>query len=91
MFEAAAVLRREYAGTIERIGLPAPVLRIVSAKPADSISERLLAPDHTAAMGAIIDWIERRGDTSALSGVGHRVVHGGTNYSAPAYCTGVAR
>ena len=83
LFEAGVILRREYAGTIERIGLPTPVLRIEGAKPADSVSERLSAPDHTAAMGAIIDWIEKRGDISALSGVGHRVVHGGPNYSAP--------
>lgn len=83
LFEAGAVLRRAYAGKIERIGLPAPALRIEGAELADSISERVSAPDHTAAMGVLIDWIEKRGDANALSGVGHRVVHGGPNYSAP--------
>ena len=83
LFEAGAVLRRVYAGTIEQIGLPGAALRIEGAEPADSMSERVSAPDHTAAMSVLIDWIEKRGDTNALSGVGHRVVHGGPSYSAP--------
>ena len=83
LFESGAVLRRKYAGSIERIGLPTPVLRIETAEPTESISEPLSARDHAAAISAIIDWIEKRGDMKALSGVGHRVVHGGPNYSAP--------
>lgn len=83
LFEAGAVLRREYAGSIERIGLPAAVLRIQSAESADGISEGLSALDHTSAMSAILDWIEKRGDIKALSAVGHRIVHGGPDFSAP--------
>ena len=83
LFEAGAGLRREYAGTIEQIGLPSATLRIIGAEPTDNISEQVSAPDHTAAMDALLDWIEKRGDIKALSGVGHRVVHGGPNYSAP--------
>ena len=83
LFEAGAVLRRVYAGRIEQIGLPGAALRIESAEPADSMSKRVSVPDHTAAMSVLINWIEKRGDTNALSGVGHRVVHGGPSYSAP--------
>ena len=82
-FEAGAILRRVYAGTIEKIGLQNATLQIESVEPADSMSERVSAPDHIAAMGVLINWIERRGQTYALSGVGHRVVHGGPSYSAP--------
>ena len=83
IFEAGTVLRRVSAGTIEQIGLPGAALRIESAEPANNKSERVSAPDHAAAIGVLIKWIERSGDTNALGGVGHRVVHGGPNYSAP--------
>lgn len=83
LFATGAVLRRVYAGTIEKIGLQNSTLRIESVEPADSLSERVSAPDHIAAISVLINWIESRGQTNALSGVGHRVVHGGPNYSAP--------
>jgi acetate kinase len=41
------------------------------------------APDHTAAVGALMDWIEERSASDALTAVGHRVVHGGPKYSEP--------
>jgi acetate kinase len=39
--------------------------------------------DHEAAMGAILDWLEKAGYDSAIAAVGHRIVHGGPDYSAP--------
>jgi acetate kinase len=41
------------------------------------------APDHTVAVGALMDWIEERIGRDALTAVGHRVVHGGPKYSEP--------
>jgi len=41
------------------------------------------APDHTVAVGALMDWIEERSGRDALTAVGHRVVHGGPKYSKP--------
>ena len=41
------------------------------------------APDHTVAVGVLMDWIEERSDRDALTAVGHRVVHGGPKYSQP--------
>ena len=43
----------------------------------------MTAPDHTAAVGALMDWIEERGGRDRLAAVGHRVVHGGPKYSEP--------
>lgn len=40
-------------------------------------------PDHTVAVGALMDWIEERSGRDALIAVGHRVVHGGPKYSKP--------
>ena len=83
LFEATDTLRRILEGGIERIGLPEGTLRVKGADPADSFSRPVTAPDHTAAVGALMDWIEERLGRDALTAVGHRVVHGGPKYSEP--------
>ncbi len=50
---------------------------------ADNFSRPVTAPDHTVAVGALMDWIEQRSGRAALTAVGHRVVHGGPKYSEP--------
>jgi acetate kinase len=82
MFEAGDPLRRILEGGIERIGRPDATLRVKGQNQADNFSRLVSAPDHTAAVGALMDWIER-GGSDALSAVGHRVVHGGPKYSEP--------
>jgi acetate kinase len=83
MFEADDSLRRILEGGIERIGLPDASLRVKGHNQADNFSRLVTAPDHTAAVGALMDWIEERGGSDALTAVGHRVVHGGPKYSEP--------
>jgi acetate kinase len=83
LFEAGDSLRRILEGGIERIGLPEATFRVKGSKQADSFSRLVTAPDHTAAVGALMDWIEDRGGRDALTAVGHRVVHGGPKYSEP--------
>ena len=83
LFEAGDSLRRILEGGIERIGLPEATLRVKGLNPADNFSRPVTAPDHTAAVGALMDWIEERGGRDALTAVGHRVVHGGPKYSEP--------
>ncbi len=51
--------------------------------PVDCFSRAVMAPDHAAAVGILIDWIEKSTFCAALTAVGHRVVHGGPNYSEP--------
>ena len=58
-------------------------MRVKGLSQADSFSRSLAAPDHAAAVNALMDWIEERSGRDALSAVGHRVVHGGPKYSAP--------
>jgi len=83
MFGAGDALRRILEGGIERIGLPDATLRVKGQNQADNFSRLVSAPDHTAAVGALMDWIEERGGSDALTAVGHRVVHGGPKYSEP--------
>jgi acetate kinase len=83
MFEAGDSLERILEGGIERIGLPEATLRVKGLKKADNFSRPVTAPDHTVAVGALMDWIEERSGRDALTAVGHRVVHGGPKYSKP--------
>jgi acetate kinase len=83
LFEANDTLRRILEGAIDRIGLPETSLRVKGLDHADNFSRPVTAPDHTLAVGALMDWIEERLGRDALTAVGHRVVHGGPKYSKP--------
>lgn len=43
--------------------------------------------DHHDALALLFDWLERNGHGTDLACAGHRVVHGGTRFSAPARIT----
>ena len=87
LFEAGDPLQRILEGGIERIGLPEATLRVKGLNQADNFSRLVTAPDHTVAVGALMDWIEERIGHDALTAVGHRVVHGGPKYSEPQLIT----
>jgi acetate kinase len=87
LFEAGDPLRRILEGGIERIGLPEATLRVKSLTQVDNVSRLVPAPDHMVAVGVLMDWIEEHNGRDALTAVGHRVVHGGPNYSAPQQVT----
>jgi acetate kinase len=40
-------------------------------------------PAHTGALDHLLDWLDSRSDGTTLIAVGHRVVHGGTDYAKP--------
>jgi acetate kinase len=83
MFEAGGSLRRILEGGIDRIGQPKATFRVKGETPADNFSRLVTAPDHTVAVGALMDWIAERSGRDALTAVGHRVVDGGPKYSKP--------
>jgi acetate kinase len=83
LFEAGDSLRRILEGEIERIGHPEATLRVKGLNQADNFSRLVMAPDHTVAVGALMEWIEEHSGRDALTAVGHRVVHGGPKYRQP--------
>lgn len=87
VFEAGPSLRRTLRGEMERIGLPGATFRVKGVSPADEESRPVNAPDHAAAVTALMDWLEARGVRDGLTAVGHRVVHGGPSYSEPVRIT----
>ena len=83
LFEADRSLRRILEGKIERIGLPEATFIVKGLNKAENFSREVTAPDHTAAVAVLMDWIEERFERGGLTAVGHRVVHGGPKYSEP--------
>ncbi len=83
LFEVGDSLRRILEGGIERIGEPEAAMRMKGLRQADNFSRLVKAPDHTAAVDALMDGIEERSGREALVAVGHHVVHGGPKYSEP--------
>ena len=83
LFDAADSLRRILGGEIERIGLPEATFRVKGVNQVDNFSRLVKAADHTVAVGVLVDWIEERSESDALTAVGHRVVNGGPKYYKP--------
>ena len=69
LFEAGDPLRRILGGEIERVGLPAATFKMKGLTPADNFTHSVSAPDYTAAVGVLVDWIEKRGGRDALTAV----------------------
>ena len=57
LFEAGDSLRRILEGGIDRIGLPEATLRVKGSDQSDNFSRAVKAPDHTAAVGVLMDWM----------------------------------
>ena len=83
LFAARDALQRILDGGIERIGLPEATFHVKGSGQADNFSRSIKAPDHTVAVGVLMDWIKQRSGRDALTAVGHRVVHGGPKYYKP--------
>jgi len=83
VFETGDPLRRILEGGIERIGLSEATFVVKGLIQTDSFSRLVTAPDHTVAVGILMDWIEDQIQRGELTAVGHRVVHGGPKYSMP--------
>ncbi len=83
LFEASDSLRWILDGGIDRIGLPEATFRVKGSDQADNFSRSVKVPDHTVAVGVLMDWIEQRSGHAPLTAVGHRVVHGGPKYYKP--------
>ena len=83
VFEIRDSLQCILKGAIDRIGLPNATFAVKGPNREDTFSRSVTAPDHTAAVGALMDWVGERSRSHGLLAVGHRVVHGGPKYSSP--------
>jgi acetate kinase len=83
LFEAGEPLVQTLEGKIEGVGLAKGSFTVRGLNQAENFARPSAIPDHSTAVGLLMDWIQDRMKHSALSGVGHRVVHGGPKYWEP--------
>ncbi len=87
VFDACDPARRLLAGGVERIGCRGATFHMTGTTPAETFRRPIAAPDHSAAVNALMDWVAERVGASAVTAVGHRIVHGGPKYGQPAQIT----
>jgi len=77
----AETLEEEAGGQVEKIGGATELDLEIPGQP--KVESRIPAKDHHAAVQAILEAITPYLDGRPVSGVGHRVVHGGPDHGAP--------
>ncbi len=81
LFDTVNSLQRIMEGRLERIGRPEATFWVKGLSGAENFSSVVNAPNHTVAVGILMDWIEERSIHDPVAAVGHRIVYGGQNYS----------
>jgi acetate kinase len=75
--------RLMFRGSIERIGLKGSRFCVRDAEAKPLADEHFDLHDHEAALETLLAWLHERLPERRLDAVGHRVVHGGPEYSQP--------
>jgi acetate kinase len=73
----------EFSGSLERIGLRPGLFHIKDAEGRTLHEQHPLLPDHDSAIRILFEWMQNMAPGQGLDAVGHRVVHGGRQYSRP--------
>lgn len=83
VFDADALSDRHLTAQVEHIGHESALI-VEDGHGNQIANEPLTAKDHAGALAALIDWLDRRGEIESLWAIGHRLVHGGPDFTAPA-------
>lgn len=75
------------SGIIERIGLKPTILKTRHRQGETNLDDHLYLRDHDAAFKALSEWLMKNRPVGKIDAVGHRIVHGGSEYSQPQYVT----
>ena len=87
VFERGEPPARKLAGKIERIGLADASLVIDRCDGSQPERQAIDAANHEQAAARLFALIDQHVGADTLSAIGHRVVHGGPQYTAPARIT----
>jgi acetate kinase len=83
LFDARPPFEKTLAGTVEGIGQPGATVTVKGAGAGAGVARAVKAPDQAGAMAALMEALGDRLGKGGPVAVGHRVVHGGSFYSAP--------
>jgi acetate kinase len=82
VFDMEELTDRHLTAQVEHIGHDS-ALRVTDGAGAEIANEPILAHDHGEALEALIGWLGHNGERGKVRAVGHRLVHGGSEFSAP--------
>jgi acetate kinase len=71
------------SGRIERIGIRPSLFHAKKADGGTLVEQQLDLPDHDAALKVLFDWLQKDARGQNFDVVGHRVVHGGKQFTQP--------
>ena len=83
LYEMGQAERLDLAAQADRISQSGSRIRITDAQGKTLLDQQRDLKDHAAALQAFFDWLQEHASDKKLDAVGHRVVHGGSRYSAP--------
>jgi acetate kinase len=83
LFRVGSPLYRTWSGQIERIRLANAMMIETDVVHKKTERRAIVAPDHGACFDLLADRVEQVAGESEVAAVGHRVVHGGKQYSSP--------
>ena len=83
LFERTDPSARLLSGRVDRIGQEDARWVVAHADGGRKEDRPVNAPDQKAAVGLLIDWLERAVGFAEIAAIGHRVVHGGRRYHHP--------
>jgi acetate kinase len=83
LYQVGEPLKRRLYGKVDRIGLPDAKLSFTDVLANQSDERTIAAPNHVACVPLLVELLEKKTGVSAVSAIGHRVVHGGPHYRDP--------
>jgi acetate kinase len=83
LYHFAPSAQLELTAQVDRIGLPGSRLRVANATGTSLLDQADGLPTHTAAVQALLTWLRGQADCLRPDAVGHRIVHGGSQYREP--------
>jgi acetate kinase len=86
LYDAAGDLTQLAAGQVEGIGAE-PRLRVKAHGGTEAVDRPLSGLDHAGAIEGVLAWLDGAFAGLRIDAVGHRVVHGGIRFTAPAVIT----
>jgi acetate kinase len=83
LFQIGASEQEILAGSLERIGQRGGLFSARDAQGEKLQDRRLELKDHDAAFQTLFDWLKEHAPDQELDATGHRIVHGGAEYTRP--------
>ena len=80
LYRMGAAEELRFEGKLDRIGVEGGHFLAQNQAGNNLVMRRVELPDHEAALQTLFDWLQAEQVSTELTGVGHRLVHGGRGH-----------